>query len=49
MKDGGRWEAQLYLALSDPEFPGRDVERLAGIIRDAGGGRVLRAPQEGES
>jgi DNA-binding transcriptional LysR family regulator len=32
MKDGGSFEAQLYLALSDPEFPGRDVERLAGIV-----------------
>jgi DNA-binding transcriptional LysR family regulator len=32
MKESGTWDAQLYLALSDPEFPGRDVERLAGII-----------------
>jgi DNA-binding transcriptional LysR family regulator len=32
MKEGGSFDAQLYLALSDPEFPGRDVERLAGII-----------------
>ena len=32
MREGGSFDAQLYLALSDPEFPGRDVERLAGII-----------------
>ena len=32
MKEGASWDAQLYLALSDPEFPGRDVTRLAGII-----------------
>lgn len=32
MKEGGHFEAQLYLALADPEFPGRDVVRLAEII-----------------
>jgi DNA-binding transcriptional LysR family regulator len=32
MKEGGSWDAQLFIALSDPEFPGRDVERLAAII-----------------
>jgi len=31
MKEGG-FEGQLYLALADPEFPGRDVVRLAEII-----------------
>jgi DNA-binding transcriptional LysR family regulator len=34
MKDDGRWEAQLYIALSDPEFPGRDVEHLVRIIEE---------------
>src|SRR5258706_351036 len=45
MKDGGSFDAQLYLALWDPEFPGRDVERLAEIIvrRVAGGGRQAGA------
>ncbi len=32
MREGGSFDAQLYLALADPEFPGRDIERLAGII-----------------
>ncbi len=30
---GGRASAQLFLAFSDPEFPGRDVARLADILR----------------
>jgi DNA-binding transcriptional LysR family regulator len=30
---GGRRTAQLHLAFSDPEFPGRDAARLADIIR----------------
>lgn len=30
---GGRASAQLFLAFSDPEFPGRDVTRLAEILR----------------
>jgi DNA-binding transcriptional LysR family regulator len=48
MKDGGSFEAQLYLALSDPEFPGRDVERLAGIIarRVSGGCAEGRAAKK---
>lgn len=29
----GRASAQLFLAFSDPEFPGRDVSRLADILR----------------
>jgi DNA-binding transcriptional LysR family regulator len=32
MKEGGHFEGQLFLALADPEFPGRDVVRLAEII-----------------
>jgi DNA-binding transcriptional LysR family regulator len=32
MKEGGRFDAQLYLAFADPEFSGRDVVRLAEII-----------------
>jgi DNA-binding transcriptional LysR family regulator len=33
MRGGSERFAQLYLSLSDPEFPGRDVARLADIIR----------------
>jgi DNA-binding transcriptional LysR family regulator len=33
LKGGAEREAQLFLAFADPEFPGRDVERLADIIR----------------
>ena len=43
MKEGGTWDAQLYLALSDPEFPGRDVERLAGIIASHAVGACSKA------
>jgi DNA-binding transcriptional LysR family regulator len=31
---GGRLQGQLFLAFSDPEFPGRDAARLAQIIRE---------------
>lgn len=31
---GGRARGQLFLAFADPEFPGRDAARLAGIIRE---------------
>lgn len=43
MKEGGRWDAQLYLALSDPEFPGRDVERLVAIIEGHVSGECSKA------
>ena len=33
LKEGVAREAQLFLAFADPEFPGRDAERLADIIR----------------
>jgi DNA-binding transcriptional LysR family regulator len=33
LKEGAKMEGQLYLAFSDPEFPGRDAARLAEIIR----------------
>jgi DNA-binding transcriptional LysR family regulator len=33
MRGGSERFAQLYLSLSDPEFPGRDAARLADIIR----------------
>ena len=33
MKGGGHRTGELYLAIADPEFPGRDVARLAEIIR----------------
>ena len=47
MKDAAQWDAQLYLALSDPEFPGRDVERLAELIEAqvSGGCRKAAAAQ----
>jgi DNA-binding transcriptional LysR family regulator len=34
MTDGGVRTAQVYLAHSDPEFPGRDAARLADIIEE---------------
>jgi DNA-binding transcriptional LysR family regulator len=33
LKDGVQRDAQLFLAFADPEFPGRDAQRLAEIIR----------------
>lgn len=33
MRGGSERIAQLYLSMSDPEFPGRDAARLAEIIR----------------
>lgn len=33
MRGGAERFAQLYLSMSDPEFPGRDAARLAEIIR----------------
>jgi len=33
IKDGGRRTGQLYLSLSDPEFPAPDTKRLAEILR----------------
>lgn len=33
LDEGSERIAQLYLSFSDPEFPGRDAARLAGIIR----------------
>ena len=33
LREGSERHAELYLAHSDPEFPGRDVARLADIIR----------------
>ena len=43
MKEGRSFEAQLFLALSDPEFPGRDVERLAAIIEEHVSGECSKA------
>lgn len=34
LKEGAEAFAHLYLVFSDPEFPGRDAERLASIIRE---------------
>jgi DNA-binding transcriptional LysR family regulator len=34
MREGSERVAQLYLSMSDPEFPGRDAARLADIIRE---------------
>jgi hypothetical protein len=31
---GAERAAQIYLAFSDPEFPGRDARRLADIVKE---------------
>ncbi len=45
LKEGGSITAPLFLAFSDPEFPGRDAARLADIIRtrSAGACRKVKA------
>ena len=42
LKEGAEFLAQLYLMFSDPEFPGRDAERLATIIREKTKSACLR-------
>lgn len=34
LKEGARRSAQLFASFADPEFPGRDVARLADILRE---------------
>ena len=48
MKSGGQLSGQLFLALADPEFPNRDVVRLADIIRTRTA-RLCRETRKGRS
>ena len=47
LKEGAEAVAQLYLTYSDAEFPGRDAERLAAIIRERTRKEGLRIPRGG--
>ena len=47
LKEGAEAVAQLYLTYSDAEYPGRDTERLAAIIRERTREECLRIPRGG--
>jgi DNA-binding transcriptional LysR family regulator len=47
LKEGSAVLVPLYLVFSDPEFPGRDAERLASIIRERVAKECLRSPRDG--
>jgi DNA-binding transcriptional LysR family regulator len=45
LKEGAEAFVPLYLMFADPEFPGRDAERLATIIRAKTKAECLRTPR----